>query len=395
MWALFFVAIRRYLVLLLHALKAPFDRGRSFIAGLLLILGFPLLLIWQALNWLGLLLDEVFYRGYRKVDIEQPLFVIGPPRTGTTFLHHVLASNPGYSTFRTWECLFGLSVSARKFCLGLARLDRAIGRPFGRLGQRIGRAIAGPLDDIHPLSLDEPEEDFLCLMPIAACFLLVVPFPDAGWVWRTARLDKDMSECDRRRLIAWYRRSIQKHMYVFGRDRKFLSKNASFPGLMDTLLDEFPDARVIVTLRDPVAAMPSQLSSLRPGLEAVGYKQVTDSLRDRLVDLTLFYFLHAGDVEDRHPDRVTSIMNDDLRKHLGSAVRDAFERLGIELSPALDESLSRYADVSRSSKSRHRYTLEEFGLNEELIRSQFAAVYERFERSAEGAGPRGHANSHR
>ena len=47
-------------------------------------------------------------------------------------------------------------------------------------------------------------------------------------------------------------------------------------------------------MRDPVAAMPSQLSSLRPGLESVGYRQVTDSFRDALVDLTLFYFLRRS-----------------------------------------------------------------------------------------------------
>ena len=386
MWALFFVAIRRYVALLLMALRAPFDRGRRFLAGVLLILAFPVFLLWQGLNWLGLVIDEVLYRGYRKVEIKRPLFVIGPPRTGTTFLHHVLASDPGYTTFRTWEGLFGHSVTARKVCLGLARLDRAIGRPFGRLGRRLGRAIAGPLDDIHPLSLDEPEEDFLCLMPIAACFLLVVPFPDAGWLWRTARLDTDLPERDRQRLIAWYRRAIRKHLYVFGPERTFLSKNASFAGLMGTLLDELPEARVLVTWRDPLAAVPSQLSALRPGLEAVGFRGVSPSFRDALTALMLYYYSHAAEIEDRHPDRVTTITNDDLKYRLEDAVRSAFGQVGLEVSPALGAALRRQAEVSRTSSSSHHYTLEEFGLDEELIRSSFASVYARMERRSGGAG---------
>ncbi|MEO1202655.1 MAG: sulfotransferase, partial [Pseudomonadota bacterium] len=165
MWALAPVALRRYLRLLWQAITSPFDTGRSLLGSLLMIAAFPLLLAWQLLHWIGLALDEVLFRGYRNVEIRRPMFVIGPPRTGTTFLHQVLARDPAYTTFRTWECLFGLSVTARKTLMLLAWLDGLLGRPFGRLGGWLGRAIAGPLDDIHPLGLSEPEEDFLCLMP--------------------------------------------------------------------------------------------------------------------------------------------------------------------------------------------------------------------------------------
>jgi len=386
MWALQFLAVRRYSSLLVRALAAPFDRSRSLAGALLVILAFPLFILWQALHWLGLALDEVFFRGYRSIAIRDPLFVIGPPRTGTTFLHHVLARDPAYTTFRTWECLFGLSVTARKVGLALGRLDRLLGRPAGRLAAVLGRAVAGPLDDIHPLRLDEPEEDFLCLMPIAACFLLVVPFPNADWLWRTARLDTDIPERERRQVIGWYRRCIQKHLYVFGEERKYLSKNASFCGLMDTLLDEFPDARILVTWRDPGAAVPSQLSSLRPALKVVGYRNVTESFRDALTDLTCYYFLHSADVEERRPGRVTTITNDDLRQRLDVAVEAAYARLGLAVSPELRQILDEYTDVSRASRSTHRYSLDEFGFDEELIRSRFARVYERRQRPPDGAG---------
>ncbi len=386
MWAMPLVALRRYLSLFLQVLASPFDRGRSLWGALLLILAFPLFLLWQAMHWLGLALDEVFFRGYRGVAVRAPLFVIGPPRTGTTFLHQVLARDPAYTTFRTWECLFGLSVTARKTWLRLGRLDRRLGRPFGRLGARLGRLIAGPLDDIHPLSLDDPEEDFLCLMPIAECFLLVVAFPRADWLWRSARLDTELSGKERRRLLGWYRRAIQKHLYVFGSDRTFLSKNASFSGMMGAVLEEFPDASVIATWRDPLASVPSQLSSLRPGLRAVGFKHVTPEFRDALADLMRYYYLHAADVEDAHPGRVATIRNEDLRERLEASVREAFARLGLAVSPALSGTLGDCDAASRSSSSQHRYSLDEFGLDDELIKSMFAEVYERMQASPANAG---------
>ena len=387
MWALLFVAIRRYASLLLQAVTSPFERGRSFAGGLLLIAGFPLLVLWQLLHWLGMLLDEVFFRGYRTVEIREPVFVIGPPRTGTTFLHQVLARDPAYSTFRTWECLFGLSVSARKLCLALGRLDRLLGRPAGRLGARIGRLIAGPLDDIHPLRLGDPEEDFLCFMPIAACFLLIVAFPRARWLWTMARLDTDLSERDRRRVIDWYRRAIRRHLYVFGDGRTFLSKNASFGGMPEALLEAFPDARIVVTWRDPMAAVPSQLSSLRPGLRAVGFREVGTPFRDALTELMRYYYLHLADVEDDHPDRVATIRNDDLKQQLDAAVRRAYRQLGLPVSKALGEVLESFDGLSRTSRSRHSYSLDEFGLSAELIRSEFAEVYARAERPPNDVRP--------
>ncbi len=377
MWPLLFVGIRRYLQLLFQALSSPFDSGRSLLGAVLVILGFPLLVLWQALHWLGFLLDEVLFRRYRKVEVRDPLFIIGPPRTGTTFLHHVLASDPEYTTFRTWECLFGLSISARRLFLGLVRLDRAIGRPFGRIRAIVGRYLVRSMDDIHPLDLAEPEEDFLCLMPFAACFLLIVPFPRAHWLWQVARLDDELDEREKAAVMLWYRRCIQKHLYVHGPERRFLSKNASFCGLTQTLLETFPDARVLVTWRDPLATVPSQLSSLKPGLAACGFAEVSEELRSNLTNLMLYYYLHIAAVEDDNPERVVTIRNEDLRTDLDNAIRRAFASIGLEVGESLDAGLKAMAAESRRSSSSHKYALEDFGLDENLIRSQFAAVYER------------------
>lgn len=247
--------------------------------------------------------------------------------------------------------------------------------------------IAGPLDDIHPLSLDDPEEDFLCLMPIAACFLLVVAFPRAHWLWSLVRLDTDLSERDQRRVIDWYRRSIQRHLYVFGDGRTFLSKNASFGGMSGALLAAFPDARIVVTWRDPMAAVPSQLSALRPGLRAAGFADVSADLRDAITDLMRYYYLHLADVEEDHPDRVATISNDDMKKRLNSAVRRAYLELGLPVSKELGEVLERFDKLSRESKSGHSYSLEEFGLSKELVTSKFADVYARAKQPPDDARP--------
>ena len=206
---LLLICLRRYALLTWLALSATFTGKRRLGGAILVLLALPLFLIWQGLHWLGFLLDEILFRGYRKLEVHNPVFIIGPPRTGTTHLHHVLSGDERTTTFRTWECLFALSVTGRKICLGLAALDRLLGRPVGRLGAWLTRGVLRSMDNIHPLGWNDPEEDFLCLMPLAACFLLVVPFPEAQWLWRTARLDTDADADERRLLMRHYRRCIQ------------------------------------------------------------------------------------------------------------------------------------------------------------------------------------------
>ena len=376
---LFLLTFWRALQMVALAIFAPFERGRSLRGGLLVIIALPLFLAWQLLHWVGLLLDELLFRGYRRVPVRQPLFVIGPPRTGTTHLHHVLSTDPDTTTFRTWECLFGLSITARYIAIGAGKLHRNLGSPFAKLGAWIGRRVAGPLDDIHPIRLDDPEEDFLTLMPLLACFLIVVPLPRARWLWRLARFDADVHGPERRAVLQYYRRAIQKHLYVFGTDKTFLSKNASFAGMTSSLLEEFPDARIIATVRDPKSVVPSQLSSLRPAMELCGFRQIPKPVQDDFLRLLEHYYASLRRTHDAYPGRIAFIENSELRYDLVPSIERAFEKLQLSLSESLRAGADRLARGTETKASSHRYTLEEFGLDEQSIRSRFAAIYTNFE----------------
>ncbi|MEM6704121.1 MAG: sulfotransferase, partial [Acidobacteriota bacterium] len=65
-------------------------RGRWLRQDLALLVFLLIFVPLQCVHWLGFLLDELFYRGYRRVRIERPLFILGLPRSGTTHLHRTL-----------------------------------------------------------------------------------------------------------------------------------------------------------------------------------------------------------------------------------------------------------------------------------------------------------------
>ena len=374
MFKLFLLSHGRMFKLWLQCLTTP---GRGWIR-LLLFVVWPLFVMLQLGHWLGFLLDELLFRGYRKVKVGRPLFVVGPPRSGTTHLHHVLSADAETTTFSFWECLFGLSVTSKKLIVLLVEIDQRICRPFGRLMEFCQRRWLSALDDVHPLRLDSPEEDFLAFIPLAQCFILIVIFPKAGWLWRTARLDAEMSTAERAQWAGWYQQCVQKHLYVFGTDKTFLSKNASFSGSVETLLQIFPDASLVVCSRDPLKTMPSQLSSLLPGLRAAGFRQLDADFKQRMMGLLKFYYLHLHDVAQRHPQQVVFLDNAALRNDLSNAVASAFAQLGRNVSPEFAASLRQADQQSRNSSSAHRYTLEDFDLDEQQIRQYFAEVYTRF-----------------
>ena len=371
MFSLFLLALSRLLTLAGMAVAALFDRRRRWTGRLLLLALAPLFIVMQLLTWLFWLLDEILFPQYRNVQIKSPLFVIGPPRTGTTFMHHVLAADEDTTTFRLWECLFGVTICGRKLCRGLARLDRLTGRLVSRLAARVSHGLQSSMDDVHPLGLDEPEEDFLLFLPLAACFLIAVPFPEARWLFAFSRFDLDVPPRDRKRYMHWYRRCIQKHLYVNGADARFLSKNASFAGMVNSILEEFDDAKIISTWRDPLESVPSQLSSLRPGLDALGFTQYDKAFRDALFEQMAFYYAHLADAEKNRPDSIARIDNRAMRERLEASVQDAFAQLGLDVSESLQAELARRSEASRKHRSSHEYSLEEFGLDEELIRSRF------------------------
>lgn len=344
--------------------RAGRSRARADLGRRLVLLGFvPPFALLQLVHWVGFLLDELLFRGYRDVAIREPLFVLGVPRSGTTHLHRVLAQDERLVTFSTWECLLAPSVCERRVWLALGRLDRRVGRPLGRLLHWLERRVFGGLAGVHPMSLKDPEEDYFALLPVLATFILILPFPLDPLLWRMGTFDRDMPEPQRTRLLDFYRGCLQRHLYVHGPDKRLLSKNAAFAPLAGSLRERFPDARFLVCLREPAATLPSQLSSVESGVRLFGVLAALPDFRERLAAQLGFYYRNLeralGDLEGA---RCAWVTMDDLRTDLAGSVAAAYRQLGLPLDPPFRQRLDRAAEQARAYRSGHGYSLERYGL---------------------------------
>jgi hypothetical protein len=345
------------------------------------MLGFlPTFTLLQGMHWLGFLCDELLFRGYHRVRVKAPLFVVGPPRSGTTFLHRVLSEDAQFTTFRTWECLFAPSITERRLWLAFSRVDGWLGRPVARLVHRLQQRLFARLDGIHAMTLTAPEEDYLALTPIFACFILVLPFPFAEFIWRMGTFDRDMTEDEKRLVMGYYRACLQKHLYVHGPDKRLLSKNASFSPLVGSLRATLPDCRIICCMRDPVEAVPSQLSSLRDGLALFGHDPRDPAFRDRLTEQLVFYYEHLlATLKTTPRQHHVFVPMSALQQSLLRTLSGIYHRLGIALSDEMIDYLGSAERSARQYRSSHRYTLADFGLDLETLTERFANVYRHFD----------------
>jgi len=129
-------AFRRFLFKSFFKNKGTHYRLTSKRLGILL-LSLVIYLPAELIIWSGLTLDEIFYPAYREIKIKQPVFIIGNPRSGTTFLQRLLAKDShSFISMRTWEIFGAPSILMRKVFHIAAKIGRALGVPISKRRNR-------------------------------------------------------------------------------------------------------------------------------------------------------------------------------------------------------------------------------------------------------------------
>lgn len=374
------LALKNHLRLLSECVRpGPTSQGRLTPKRVAVLLAFiPAYTVIQSINATGLALDRVLFPGFRKVSVKRPVFVLGMPRSGTTFLHRLLAGDSKrFSTTQLWELIVAPSITQRFLWMSLGRLDRILGRPAGRLLAVAEKGAFGWFGDVHPTRLQDAEEDFLALSLIGACFLFIIPFPFEK-VWRLAYFDEQLSPDEQRQVMAFYYGLIQRHLYVHGTDRRFLSKNPSFTPMIRALARTFPDAQFIACFRDPQAAAPSLVSSLQDGARLFGHKDPKATLGRQLITMLRFYGRHLlATLPQLKRDQYALITMEDLTSDPKAQTERLYARLGWPISTEYTAVLSREKATAGGFQSRHRYSMARLGLDEATIEQELGFLREK------------------
>lgn len=334
--------------------------------------------------WLAL--DNVLFPGYRSIEVKSPVFVCGVPRCGTTLLHRILADDGATTSFRLWEVLLAPSICQKKFYRFLGRIDRAFG---GRLKRRVRANFLRGAEEMrkyHPLDLWEAEEDELILLPYIATAFLVFPFPYPETLRPLMRFDQELAPEARRWIMGRYKALVQRHLYVYGPEKRMLTKNPFMSPKVESLRETFPDARVICNVRTPYEAVPSTISLFRYMTRFFHYNPGHPEATPFILDIVDHFYEHPmARLPEWPADRHAFVRYDDLVADPSGTVEGLYGRLGLPMTEAYAERLAERARECRAYTSKHAYCLDEFGLDEAAIAERYGRVFETFDFPRRGA----------
>jgi hypothetical protein len=350
---------------------------RALIVAAYLVL-VPLL---EIIIWAGLLLDRILFGRYRTQNIEEPLFIIGNFRSGTTFLHRLLADDRGrFTTMQMWEILFAPSITQRRIFGGLAALDRALGSPIPRLLRWI-ESYWHDANVMHEVSLTQPEEDeYLCLHIWSALTIGL----SSGLLSEArpyAFFDRELPPPERARIMDFYADCLRRHLFDRGTadGLQYLAKNPALTPKIGSVLEQFPDARVVYLVRDPLEAIPSFVSMMKFSWEVTGASAEGSRLAEFVTEMAAHWYRYPLERLAREPDeKYRIVVYDELVRDPAGAVREIYAHFGYEIDSNYERVLSERATASGDYRSRHDYDLKELGLDRAKLVEQFADVIERF-----------------
>ena len=268
---------------------------------------------WTLFTGLCFWLDDFLFPAYRRQPVEKPLFILGNFRSGSTFLHRLLSRDKeNFTSLRTWDIFITPSITQRKIADLFAWVDSHFGSPLHQLIVAMDRRSLGRVN-IHRTSFFEPEEDENILLHIWSTFFIGVMFPFFDELPPYQFFDDAIPEQERKRIMQFYRGCIQRHLYATGGKKNFVSKNPAFSAKIETLMDIFPDARIIYLVRNPLDMLPSTVSWLSYAWHIFGVPLEKYPYRQEILDFTQYWYRHPLDYLDRNPSQNKMILlYDDL-----------------------------------------------------------------------------------
>ena len=323
-----------------------------------------------------LFLDRIFFPQYRQVQVNNPVFIIGNPRSGTSFLHRLLTKTQEFSAFEAWH-LFFPSITARVLL-----------KPLITYLIKNNRGTILSSQDGHELSLDKVEHDeFLFMHKLDTQFVFVLsPIAFDDREYPEIRFHDQQPESRRQSSVRFFKACLQRQIYYTGK-QQVISHGHYSTHRIKTLMESFPDAKFIYLARTPYETIPSHLSIDSNAIDhSMGIKNIPTSKlkqyfqRRYCYDIELyryFYDLHKNQVISE--DRVMILRYDELC----SSLQNAFEKIvaftGIKPSDQLRQAVERQAQIQKGYKRKHKVmSLEEFDLTKEQIANDLSFVFEEY-----------------
>jgi hypothetical protein len=327
-------------------------------------------------------LDEVFHRGYRTIAIKQPVFIIANPRSGTTYLHRLIALDEDQFVYTKNAHTFFMSSSFVQFYNVFKWIDRNL--MFGAVRKFVAlldKLFWGGWDDIHPMGFNKAEEDELVFAQMLMSPGIFIPFPYFHLHNDNKFLDDEPDDV-KKNVMDFYESSIKRFVFRAGKSKTYLAKNVMSTARFKTLLQRFPDAKIIYIARHPYEAVPS-MASMFTIMYGNGIPKNSPP-RKVWAQYAVDFFKYSKEMRRTIPaSQFIAIKYDDLLDEPQQTVKNIYRHFNWQPSEKFLERLGKEEARNRQYKSSHEYSLEEYGFSKEEIYNELGDVMKEFDFSKE------------
>ncbi len=304
--------------------------------------------------------------------LEPPIFLTGLPRSGTTYFQYLFDQDPALRMLRTWEGDRPVPPPATDPTSVQRRIEAST-----ETARRQHEATGGKIDAFHLTDVEGPQE---CLA------ILDQTFVNPGLLWTmsvASYLDFLLHDADLRAAYEYHAR-VLKLLQWEAPPRRWALKWPCHLLALDAIARVHPDARFVVTHRDPVQALASNCSlthMLRAGTspnadpEQIG-RDMLELVRQHVDRLVAFDIAqaHAGSSALVHVDYYRLVDAPD------EVMPGVFEAIGLEWTPDVEQRVRAWHDANpKGTRGTHEYRLDDYGLDRGMVTEAFADYTARFE----------------
>lgn len=308
--------------------------------------------------------------------IKAPVFLMGLPRSGTTYFQYLFDRDPRFRLIRTWESLtpspppgFDHKSALRRRAEWSERRRRD--HPTFEGFEALHLIDEGGSDECHA---------FLAQSFGAAGLQNLFRVPDY--------FDYIMDELDLVETYRIHKRQLQLLQWRSS-PRPWALKYPNHVIAMNEILQVYPDARFVMTHRDPIQTLAS-ISKMTFNLRGIRTGTALDPAQ---VGSEMMHFVQ------RHIDRIMefdrseqggrvvhvdyyALVNDPV-----TALRKIFAGLGIDSPDEVVEAVRQWWRVNpKNARGRNDYTLEQWGLEVDGVAERFGGYMRRFDIPREKEG---------
>jgi hypothetical protein len=294
--------------------------------------------------------------------VERPIFVVGPPRSGTTIFHDLMMMDPDNRVPLSWETAHPIPPPET----ATYRIDPRIARVQADL-DRVDKLVPD-FKKMHPMGAQRAQECVAITTHDFASMIYQVQF-------NVPTYDRWVGDHDMHSALRWHRRFLQVLQWK-APGKRWVLKSPQHLWHLQYVHREYPDALFVQTHRDPVRVLVS-IGNLTATLRRLASDQVkveeaatywAEALA-RGYNNTVAY-RRSGKLPE---DQVIDLYFKDFIGDQVGTVRRAYQHFGLELPDTAAQAMQSFLDENPADKhGKHLYSLADTGMDERSLRELFS-----------------------